>query len=73
MVCNTEEKHQVAYFDNLGRDLGIFVIVGGFVTVGRHGSHYELLIFPVVYVLIGLIVEAYRAIQRKNDNRNSPP
>lgn len=73
LVYNIQDKQKVAYFDNFGRDLGIFVIVGGFASVGRHGPFYELLLLPVAYVVIGLVVESYRAILRKNNKRDSLP
>lgn len=47
----------MSYFDNLGRDLGVFTIFASVATLGSHGTHYELLVIPAVYVVVGIFVD----------------
>jgi len=47
----------MSYFDNLGRDLGVYTIFSAVVTLGRQGTHYELLVIPAVYVVVGIFVD----------------
>lgn len=47
----------MSFFDNLGRDLFVFATVGSVVTMGQHGTHYEFLVIPAMYVVVGIFVD----------------
>lgn len=62
----------MSYFDNLGRDLGVFTIFASVATLGRHGTHYELLVIPAVYVVVGIFVDV-RSRRRERMQRIKTP
>lgn len=62
----------MSYFDNAGRDLVVFTIFASVVSIGSKGTHYELLVIPAVYIVVGIFVDI-RSRRRERMQPLRPP